>query len=106
MAAVVAMMALLFVGGASERFDDLMGGSIGLAASFAVVDAVLGVFGSAWLLSVAQRRLERTFPWSAQAGRSAYAAFMLQGLFLIGTAVLLRPLGVPAEAKAVVVAAG
>lgn len=103
--AVVAMMALLFVGGASERFDDLIGGSSWLAAAFAVLDAGLGVFGSVWLLSVAQRRLERTFPWSVQAGRSAYAAFMLQGLFLIGTAVLLRPLDAPAEVKAVVVAA-
>ena len=65
---------------------------------------MLGVFGPVWLLSVAQHRLDRRLPWGDQAGRSAYAAFMLQGLFLIGTAVALRPLAAPAEVKALLVA--
>jgi hypothetical protein len=102
--AVAAMIALLVVGGALDRVDDLMGGWSWLAAAFALLDAVLGVFGPVWLLSVAQHRLDRRLPWGDQAGRSAYAAFMLQGLFLIGTAVALRPLAAPAEVKALLVA--
>jgi hypothetical protein len=104
LAAVTAMVALLFVGGALDRIDDLMGGWGWLSGGFALLDAVLGVFGSVWLLSVAQTRLDRRLPWGDQAGRSAYAAFMLQGLFLIGTAVALRPLAAPAEVKALLVA--
>ena len=38
--------------------------------------------------------------------RSAYAAFMVQSLVLVGLAVVLRPVAVPAEAKALAVAAG
>jgi glucans biosynthesis protein C len=36
--------------------------------------------------------------------RSAYGAFMLQGLVLIGLAIALRPLPLPAEVKALIVA--
>ena len=42
-------------------------------------------------------------PWC---GRSAYGAFMLQTPFLLGLAVAMRPVPFPAEAKAVLVAAG
>ena len=38
--------------------------------------------------------------------RSSYGAFMLQGLVLIGLAIALRPLPLPAEVKALIVAAG
>jgi hypothetical protein len=65
------------------------------------------VFGSVWILGVAQRRLNRGFQWSSPAiRRSAYGAFVLQGLVLLGLAVVLRPLHVPAEVKALIVAAG
>ena len=36
--------------------------------------------------------------------RSAYGAFVLQGVVLIGLMIALRPIGVPAEVKAVAVA--
>jgi glucans biosynthesis protein C len=36
--------------------------------------------------------------------RSAYGAFMLQGLVLIGLAIALQPLPLPAEVKALIVA--
>jgi glucans biosynthesis protein C len=38
--------------------------------------------------------------------RSAYGAFMLQGVVLIGLAIALRPLSLPAKVKALIVAAG
>jgi hypothetical protein len=64
------------------------------------------VFGPVWLLDLARRRLARPLPWGEELGRSAYGAFMLQTVFLLGLAVALRPLALPAEAKAVLVAAG
>jgi hypothetical protein len=36
--------------------------------------------------------------------RSAYGAFLLQGVVLIGLMVAMRPVGVPAEIKALTVA--
>ncbi|HEX6972351.1 MAG TPA: hypothetical protein VF234_09040 [Limnochordia bacterium] len=37
--------------------------------------------------------------------RSAYGAFFLQGIVLIALMIALRPIGVPAEVKALLVAA-
>jgi hypothetical protein len=77
------------------------------ALVFAALDSVLTVFGSVWLLSVAQRHLRRPLRWAGPAvRRSAYAAFILQTPVLIGLAVALRPLPLPAEIKAPVVAVG
>lgn len=83
------------------------GGWHGEAAAFAAFESTLAVFGPVWILGVAQRRLNRAFRWGSPAiGRSAYGAFVLQGLVLIGLAVVLRPLPVPAEVKALLVVAG
>jgi glucans biosynthesis protein C len=83
-----------------------MGGWNWAAAAFAVIDALLTIFGSVWLLSVAQLRLDRSYRWGPVLSRSAYGAFMLQTLFLLGFAIALRRLDLPAEIKAVVVALG
>ena len=77
-----------------------------LAAAFVALEAVLTVFGSVWLLGVTQRRLAGPHRWGLALSRSAYGAFMLQAVFLLGLAVALRPVPVPAEVKAVLVAAG
>lgn len=74
------------------------------AAVTAGLDGVLTVFGPVWLLSVAQRHLGRPLPHGAALARSSYGAFVLQGVFLYGFAVALRPVGVPAELKALLVA--
>jgi hypothetical protein len=77
------------------------------AFAFAALESALAVFGSVWLLGVAQRHLDRQLRWAGPVvSRSAYGAFMLQGLVLIGLAVALRPLPVPAEVKALIVAGG
>ncbi|MGW1347365.1 acyltransferase family protein [Kribbella sp. NPDC002412] len=102
----VAMAALLATVFFSRPVEEAMGGWHLAAAAFAVVDAVLTVFGSIWLLSVAQRRLCHRYRWGPRMSRSAYGAFMLQTLFLLGLALALRPLGVPAEVKALLVALG
>ncbi|MGZ8719103.1 MAG: hypothetical protein ACXWXY_08025, partial [Aeromicrobium sp.] len=76
------------------------------ALVFAAIESVLVVFGPVWLLGVAQRHLNRQFRWGPVLGRTAYGAFMVQTLILIGLAVALRPVPVPAELKALVVASG
>ena len=104
--AAVATAGLLAGAGLSDHFDDLLGGWNPWAAGFAAVDAVLCVFGSVWLLSIAQRRLTRPLPHGRALSRSAYAAFIVQTPVLIALALALRPVGVPAEVKALLVAAG
>lgn len=106
LSAVAAMAAVLVLAGLMDAVDEAVGGWHWLAVAFAVVEAVLTVSGSLWLLSVAQHRLNRRYRWGPALSRSAYAAFMLQTLFLLALAVALRPLDVPAEVKAPIVAAG
>lgn len=105
-AGVVAMTALLYVTGSRDVVDDMLGGWSRYAAAFACIEAVLVVFGPVWLLDLSRRRLEVRLPWGDQLGRSAYGAFMLQAVFLLGLAVVLRPVPVAAEAKALLVAVG
>lgn len=87
--------------------EHLWGGWHWPALAFAGLESVVVVFGPVWLLGVAQRLLDRRLRWVGPAVvRSAYGAFMLQGVVLIGLAVALRGVPVPAEVKALVVAGG
>jgi hypothetical protein len=104
LAAAAGMAMVLFVAGALDVVDDALGGWHLLAAAFVLVEAVLTVFGSVWLLRVAQQHLAREHRWGPELSRSAYGAFMLQTVFLLAFALLLRPLPLPAEVKALVVA--
>lgn len=91
------------LGGIGE--DSWTGGWHWDAAVFVALESVLTVFGPVWVLGAAQRHLDRPFRWARPAvGRSAYGAFMLQGLLLTAVSVALRPVAVPAEIKAVAVA--
>ena len=106
LAGVVAMAALVAVVGSSNSFDAALGGPHAAAVAFAAIDAVLTVFGSVWLLSVAQHRLDVRFRHGPALSRSAYGAFILQAPFLLALAVALRPMGLPAEVKAILVGFG
>jgi hypothetical protein len=92
------MATLLMIVGILNVVDDAMGGWHWPALVFAGIDAVLTVFGSVRLLSAAQHRLDRRYRMEPLLGRSAFGAFMLQTLFLLGPAGALRPLALPAEA--------
>jgi fucose 4-O-acetylase-like acetyltransferase len=73
---------------------------------FAALESALTVFGSVWLLAVAHRHLNRPLRWAGPAARrSGYGAFILQSVVLIGLAMAMRPLPLPAEVKAVLLAA-
>jgi hypothetical protein len=75
------------------------------ALLFVSLESVLVVFGSLWLLSGAQRHLDHAFRWAGpRVSRSAYGAFMVQSVPLIGLAFALRPLPLPAEVKALLLA--
>jgi hypothetical protein len=73
--------------------------------SLAAVEGPLAVGASVWLLGLAQRRLNGpSGPLRRAMARSAYAAFLLQGVVLTGLMIAMRPVGVPAEIKALTVA--
>ena len=73
--------------------------------ALAAIEGPLAVGTSVWLLALAQRRLDRRpGPLGRAMSRSAYAAFLLQGVVLIGLMIALRPIAVPAEVKALAVA--
>ena len=81
-----------------------LGGGTWRSAVLAVLEAVLVVGGSVWLLAVAQRRGPGGAPWLRPWRRGAFAAYLLQAPVLIAVEVALRPLAVGAGVKAVVVA--
>jgi hypothetical protein len=72
---------------------------------FCLLEGVLAVGASVWPLALAQRHLDRPLGATARAlSRAAYAAFVVQGPVLVGLALALRPLGLPGDVKAVLVA--
>ena len=100
------MAFLLLALALGEPQDSFLGGPHWPALAVACLEGVLTVFGSIWLLSVAQRRWNRSSPTSRALGRSAYAAFLVHPVVLIGLALALRPLPTGAVVKATVVVVG
>ena len=82
--------------------QDFLGGWHWASAGTAGAEGLLAVMVSVWLLGLAQQRLVRPFG-SGGPARSAYAAFIVQGYVLVGLALLIRPVPVPAEVKGLVV---
>jgi hypothetical protein len=76
------------------------------ALVLAAIGGAMSVAASIWVLAFAQRHHDRAGRTARAMGRSAYAAFMFQGLPLIVAALALRSFGLPLEAKALLVAAG
>ena len=72
---------------------------------FAAIEGPIAVGMCVWLLAFAQQHLSRPPGARGRAlARSAFAAFVLQGPIILGLQFALRPLGVPAEVKALSVA--
>lgn len=75
------------------------------AVALAAVEGPMAIGTSVWLLGLAQRHLnDRPGPLGQAMARSAYGAFLLQGVVLLGLMIGLRPIGAPAEVKAILVA--
>ncbi|CAM3635586.1 acyltransferase family protein [Smaragdicoccus niigatensis] len=99
-------IAALFAGIHDFARDSLpyLGGWTWQSLIASVIEGVVVVSYSIWLLGAAQRHLESDFLGRHQ--REAFAAFFLQGPVLMLLATSLRFLDVPAEFKAVAVAIG
>jgi hypothetical protein len=83
-----------------------LGGLTWQAAALALIEGILVVAGSLWLVGLAQRRLAWHGAFAEGLARSAYVAFVVQGPILLSLATAMRPLGLPAEVKAPAVGAG
>jgi hypothetical protein len=104
--AAAAMAIFGFTAAQLGLLGQLFGGWNWPALVLVVIESVLTVFGSVWLLAEARRHLSRRLPLGPWLARSSYGAFMVQGIVLIGLAVVLRPIPIVAEVKALIVACG
>jgi fucose 4-O-acetylase-like acetyltransferase len=107
LAAIVAFgLYTAFAAGGGVAEETWGGGWNWYAFAFTALENSLTVFGPVWLLAVAQRRLNRRLRYAGPAAsRSAYGAFILQSIVLISLAMAMRPVSLPAEVKAVLLAA-
>jgi hypothetical protein len=104
---VAAFLALAAVMAASGVDGDVLfdSGVHWPALTLAAIEGPLAVGTSVWLLGLAQRHLDRRpGPLGSAMARSAYGAFLLQGVVLIGLMIAMRPVDAPAEVKALTVA--
>jgi hypothetical protein len=79
---------------------EFFGGWSTAALVIPIAEGLLAATFSVWLLGTAQRHLNRS---SGAAARAAFAAYLIQGHVLIGLALALRPLPLPAELKGLAV---
>jgi hypothetical protein len=100
-AAIGALAVIAAVAGVPA--EEFLGGPHWASLMTSAAEGVLTVTVPIWLLGMAQQHLDR-YRNAQRAARNAYAAFLVQGHVLIGLAVALRPVDVPAEVKAAVVA--
>jgi hypothetical protein len=85
--------------------DPYLGGWHWQALVTALIEAILVVAGSVWLVGLSERRTNRIRPRADGWARSAFAAFVIQGPVLMALASAARPFDMPAEIKAPLVAA-
>jgi hypothetical protein len=85
--------------------EDAYFGGWGLPALLgATFEGMIAVTAPIWVLAFAQRRLNRTGRLRRAMARSSYLAFMMQGPVLVAIAVVLRPMDLAGDAKALLVA--
>ena len=84
--------------------DDYFGGFRLTAFLAAMTEGVIAISAPIWVLAFAQRHLNGSGRLRRAMARSSYAAFMLQGPVLVALALLLRPVELPGDVKALLVA--
>jgi hypothetical protein len=89
----------------SREATPYLGGWHWESLALAVMEAILVVAGSVWLVGLAERRLRADGPHAADWAHGAFAAFVIQGPVLMAVASAGRLLDAPAEVKAPLVAA-
>jgi Acyltransferase family len=108
LATLVLLPVLALASGVRDVADDAgpyLGGWHWQALATATVEGVLVVAGSVWLVGLAEHRLAGTGRHATGWAGGAFVAFVVQGPVLMGLASASRPLDVPAEIKASLVAA-
>jgi hypothetical protein len=84
--------------------NDYFGGFGWPSLATSIAEGALVVAACIWVLGFAQRRLDRQGRLGRALARSAYGAFLVQGPVLIVFAFAMRPLDLPGEVKALVLA--
>jgi glucan biosynthesis protein C len=90
---------------AEEDLDRLFGGWHWQSLAFAVLEGVVAVALSLWLVVWFRRRWAHQGRLAKRASRGAYAAYVLHAPVLVLVSLAARPLPLPPEAKFVLVAA-
>lgn len=86
--------------------EDAFFGGFGVPAFIAsMFEGMVAVTAPIWVLRFAQQRLNGSGPLRRAMARSSYLAFMMQGPVLVGLEVLLRPVALTGDVKALLVAA-
>jgi len=84
--------------------EDAYFGGWGLPAFLgAACEGVIAVTAPIWVIAFAQRRLNSMGRLRRAMARSSYLAFMMQGPVLVAIALVLRPMDLPGDVKALVV---
>lgn len=84
--------------------DAYFGGWRPTALIAGMAEGVIAVSAPIWILAFAQRHLNGTGRLRRAMARSSYLAFMLQGPVIVALELALRPIALPGEVKALVVA--
>ena len=105
-AGVAGLLVLTVVGLATGDLDGVLDGQGAATVPFAVLDGIIAVTGTVWLVAVLRRRtwtIPR--PMLAKAGRASYATYFLHPLVVTTLMTLLAPVPGGAVAKFVLVSA-
>jgi hypothetical protein len=103
--AAMAIPVVAITGGAlSGEADTLTGGWHWQAMATGLIEGVLAVAGSLWILDLFRRRYTCAGPFIRQMSRSAFGAYLLQVLVLTGFAVLLEHSGLSVGARFLILA--
>jgi hypothetical protein len=91
------------VSNVSRDGEAFLGGWRWQAVVLDLIEASLVIAGSVWLLGMTQRHLNGASRLRTAAGRSAYAAFVLQAPVLLTLAIVARSISIPALPKGILV---
>jgi peptidoglycan/LPS O-acetylase OafA/YrhL len=89
---------------AADDFASMESGTQWPAGAFAVIAGVVGVAVSLWVTGWFRQRWDHAGPTAQRAGRGSYAAYLIHPLVLVIASLACWPLGLPPEAKFLLVA--
>jgi len=103
--ALVILTLVLGIAGSGDEHD-VLGGFHWEALALAIFEGVFAIGMSLWVLGIFQRHCDHERRFTRPLSRSAYGAFILQAPVLVGIALALHEISIPADAKFILLAAG